>query len=103
MGIKNIKQSKSYGSGSSDADGRFITEEFLVYVTSSVYRDGILDKLKTIFINIQTEEFDVEKERLYLVCKFIVLVNWKRNLQNLYKSHKSSAVGGMSSRSFAFN
>ena len=28
-----------------------------------------LDKLKTIFINIQTEEFNVEKSDLYLVCK----------------------------------
>ncbi len=98
-GNKKYKaRARSYGSGSSNADGRFITEEFLVYVTSSGLPEmEYLDKLKTIFINIQTEEFDVEKSDLYLVCKVYRVGELEtKSSKSSTSHHKSSTVGGMS-------
>ena len=61
---------RSMAGSVSGRSGKFISEEFLVYVTSSgLPQIEFLDKLKTVFVNVETKFFDHRVNDLYLVCK----------------------------------
>jgi len=86
---KYKSRAKSHGS----SDGKFISEEFLVYVTESGLPEmEYLDKLKTIFVNIETEEFDVRRNDLFLICK-VYRVGELESKPKTGSQHKSSTVG----------